>query len=80
MFKQVLTMALALAGTAAMACPDGMKTMDAKAPASEKLAISQQPVWSQARNEAPKAKLAKTGGKPAVAAAGAVEAKKSPGV
>ena len=75
----VLTLTLALSSTVAMACPDGAKSMDAKSPTDQRLVIAEQPTWSQARSEAPKANPAKAAVKPTVASVAPAEAKKVPG-
>lgn len=79
MKKLVLPLVMSVIGAGAIACPDGMKSMDAKAPASHKMALSEQPAWSQARTDTAKAKPAKLTAKPAVASV-TTEAKKAPGV
>lgn len=76
MKKLVLSLVLSVIGAGVVACPDGMKSMDAKAPASHKMALSEQPAWSQARTETAKAKPTK----PATAKVATTEAKKAPGV
>jgi hypothetical protein len=80
MIKLALGFALSIATAAAFACPDGMKEMDAKAPADQRLAISEQPVWTQPKAAAAKAKADKPAAKPAATTTTTAATKKAAGV
>lgn len=73
-----LALALALIGAAgvALACHDGMKSMDAQAPVTDKVSTA---AVAPVRADAAKARPAKSTAKPAVAVATPVEARKAAG-